>query len=315
VTPYPVVGYIEFPFFDEFHQQTRSLLVWYPVEPLTAGEESPNEWDLFKVALNAPIASSKEKMPVVIISYGYGGTPHQLSWLIKHLIYNNYIVLATQHLDLQNGKPHGNHWQRPKDIHTIIDLFSSKALSSSANLNKIGMAGFSLGGTTAIWLVGGRATKLETIAPGSDYASPEEFRDIDLVLPSLDRDKMSQDWRDNRIKAAFIMAPAWAWIFDEQSLKAVSIPTYVIASSADNVLVTSNNAGFFAKNIPGSSYQTISGEANHYVFISALNEIKRKKANFPPKLNFLIEDSPTVDRNWIQFQVAEEAVNFFNQEL
>ena len=131
-------------------------------------------------------------------------------------------------------------------------------------------------------------------------------------MPLLDKDKMSQDWQDKRIKAAFIMAPAFAWLFDEKNLQKISIPTYLIASSADEVIVTANNAGFFAKNIPNSKYQVIPGEASHYVFMSALNESQRKHAHLPTTLNYLVEDSPQVDRSWIQFEVAKEATDFFN---
>lgn len=315
VTPYPVVGYKEFPFFDESYQKTRHILAWYPVNPETSGEKSPNEWDQFEVAVNAPIMSAKRKFPIIVISHGYGGNPHQLSWLIKKLVYQNYIVLAVQHLDIQNGKPQLNLWQRANDIQTMLDKFSSEAWSSYADLNKIGIAGYSAGGMTGILLAGGRATQLEKITPGPNDATAEEFEGVGLLAPTIDKNKMAQDWRDPRIKAVFLMAPAWAWIFDEESLKKISIPTYLIASSADNVLVTENNAGFFAKNIPGSIYQTIPGKAGHYIFISALNEKERKKADISPELNFLFEDSERVDRDWIQFQVSEQAITFFNQEL
>ena len=228
VTPYPVVGYKEIPFFDASQQKTRSLLIWYPVKPQTTGKESPNEWDQFKIATNAPINSPKGKMPVVVFSHGYGGTPHQLSWLINKFIYNNYIVLAVQHSDFHERKTSCQSLEKGSGYtHALIDLFSSNAMSFFADLNRIGIAGFSLGGTTAIWLAGGRTTKSSKIAPSPKYASQKEFSAIDQVLPSLDRKKMSQNWKDSRIKSAFLMAPAWAWIFDEQSLKEISIPTFI----------------------------------------------------------------------------------------
>lgn len=315
VTAFPVVGYREFSFVDEHYPKKRNVLVWYPVEPQVLGEKSSNEWDRFMVAVNAPIASKGTKKPVVVISHGYGGTPHQLSWLIEKLVYHGYIVLGVQHLDVEEGKLNINHWQRARDIQSIIDLFLSKDFSSNADTNRIGVAGFSLGGTTAILLAGGRATKLDSFAPSAKDASLEEFSETERLSLSLDKNKMSRSWKDSRVKAVFVMAPAWAWIFDEQSLKSISIPTYLVASSADNVLVTSNNAGFFAKHIPGSLYQTIDGKAGHYVFLSALNEPQRKKMNIPPKFDFLFQDATSVDRQWIQYQVAEEAVRFFNQSL
>ncbi len=75
VTPYPVVGYRETPFFDDFQKVDRMLLSWYPVEPTTVGTKSDSPWDLFYVAINAVPAQSTAKMPVIAISHGYTGNP------------------------------------------------------------------------------------------------------------------------------------------------------------------------------------------------------------------------------------------------
>jgi predicted dienelactone hydrolase len=309
VTPYPVVGYEEVPFQDNVQQMSRNLLIWYPINPQLEGTISKNPWDVFNVAIGVPPKTFEAKMPVIVISHGYGGTPHQLSWLIRRLVYSGYIVLGIQHLDLSN---HGNNWQRPQDISTIIDRFTAHPMANYANLNQIGIAGFSIGGTTAIWLAGGRATKLDHIVPGPKDAYPEEFSGVEATLPYLNMKMMSKSWHDPRIKAVFAMAPAWGWVFDEKSLSKISIPTYLIASSADNVLVTQSNAGFFVRNIPKSIYQEIPGKATHYVFISALNEKQQQKLSLPAKLSYLLEDNVSIDRAWIQSEVAQEATRFFN---
>lgn len=315
VTPYPVCGYREISFFDRTSKSERMLLVWYPVDPQTEGTPSPNPWDDFKVAIDAPPMTSKTKRPVIAISHGYTGNPHQLSWLIRGLVHGGFIVLGIQHRDLIDGKVHLNLWQRPLDISTIIDQFSISSMRDAADLNKIGVAGYSLGGTTAIWIAGGRSTKLDTLIPGPEYSSGEDFTRVDEALPTLNRPMMAKSWREPRVKAAFIMAPAWAWLFAEENLQTISIPTYLIASSADTVLVTKNNAGYFAKNISKSVYQAIPGKADHYVFISALNEKERKSADPTDQLSFLFKDDPSVDRYWIQEEVAEEAIDFFHSVL
>jgi predicted dienelactone hydrolase len=126
---------------------------------------------------------------------------------------------------------------------------------------------------------------------------------------------MAKDWRDERVKAAFIMAPGWAWIFDEESLRRIPIPTYLIAASADTVLVAKNNAGFFARSIPKALYQEIPGKADHYIFISALNDRQKKRADPEGRLTYLSEDDVSVDRTWIQLQLVEQAVGFFESAL
>lgn len=315
VTPSPVVGYRTETFFDPAQKMQRDLLIWYPVSPETIGTRSESPWDVFDIALNAPPAASQAKRPVIAISHGYTGSPHQISWLIRALVHYGFIVIGIQHNDLIKGKVHLNHWQRAVDISTIITQFSLGKMASIADLNKIGIAGFSLGGTTAIWIAGGRSTKLKTLIPGPEYASPQDYVFADQALPTLNKEMMSKNWKDARVKAAFIMAPAWSWLFDEESLRKISIPTYLIASSADTVLISKNNAGFFARNIPKAIYQEIPGKGTHFIFVSALNEPQRKKADPSGKLSFLFQDDPSIDRKWIQFEVSQEAVGFFNASL
>jgi predicted dienelactone hydrolase len=312
VTPYPVVGFKDISFFDKTYKMKRDLLIWYPVDPVIVGTPSQNPWDLFNVAINAPLVQSKTKPPIIVISHGYTGNPHSLSWLIRGLVRNGFIVLGIEHIDLINGKVHMNHWQRALDVSTVIDQFSSSPMAKSADLKKIAIAGFSLGGTTAIWIAGGRSTKLNSLIPSAEYAAPEDFAKADEALPTLNKEMMAKDLRDARVKAAFVMAPAWSWLFDETSLHKISIPVYLIAAAADKVLVTKNNAGFFARNIPNAIYQEIPGNANHYIFVSALNETQRKAVKPTADMQVLFENDVSVDRPWIQCEVVEEAVGFFN---
>jgi predicted dienelactone hydrolase len=227
-------------------------------------------------------------------------------------VHEGFIVIAIRHNDLMEGKVHANHWLRAKDIKMIIDQFFASPMGEFAHANEIGVAGYSLGGTTAIWVAGGRTTKLDTLIPGSEYADLREFRLADQALPGLNKEMMNKDWRDPRIKAAFVMAPAWAWLFDESSLERISIPTYLIAAEADQVVITKNNAGFFARHIPHAIYQTIPGKVGHYIFISALNERQRKLADLTGRFDFLFQDDATVDRAWLQLQIGEEATKFFH---
>ncbi len=126
---------------------------------------------------------------------------------------------------------------------------------------------------------------------------------------TLDHSKMTQNWRDPRIKAALLLAPGWGWIFDKNDLNKVSIPVHIVAPQNDGVLVTENNARHFARSIPQAKYRVIQGKANHRIFISRPDAIKF------PDLHRLLEDAPDVDRSQIQAKVAQEAVQFFQSSL
>lgn len=313
--PHAKVGFSQIPFFDDFQETQRSLLIWYPIDASTEVNLSPNPWDLFYTGIDAPIAHQEQKMPVVVISHGWSGDPHELSWLIRELVHAGFFVVGIQHRDIINGKMHINHWMRAQDISLALDHFLSSPMGTLADLNRIGIVGFSLGGTTALWLIGGRTTKLESVMPGPEYADPDNFKSVNDLLSDLNKEKMSQDWKDSRIKAAFIMAPAWSWIFDEPSLKAVTIPTYIIAGANDEVVKTSFNAGLFAKYIPNSFYQEIPGKAGHFIFLTTLSNQKRAVVDPSGKLSFLLDDDESIDRFWIQSKVSTEAIRFFQSVL
>lgn len=315
ITPHAVVGYHEIPFHDRNQALDRTILVWYPVDPLLNGTPSESPWDLFYIAKDAAILNPNQKKPIIVYSHGYLGNPHQLSWLARGLVYGGYIVLAIQHNDTKEGIVHVNHWQRAQDVQTILNEFAQDTFSQWADLDKIGVSGFSLGGTTAIWTIGGRTTKLDTLIPDAKYASPEEYTKTNEALPTLNREMMAKDWRDARVKAAFIMAPAWAWIFDENSLRHISVPSYIVAGQSDHVIIPKTNAGFFAETIPNSKLNMIPGKSGHFVFVSALADNQKKQVLANSDVQFLFIEDASVDRNWVQYQTANEAVKFFNATL
>ena len=108
VTPYPVVGFKEIPLDGEAQTSRRHILVWYPVDAQVGGVPSDDPWDLFNVAVNASPAQLPEKFPLIVISHGYLGNPHNLSWLIRNLVYHRFVVIGIRHMDLIEGQVHAN---------------------------------------------------------------------------------------------------------------------------------------------------------------------------------------------------------------
>ncbi|OJV07781.1 MAG: hypothetical protein BGO14_04650 [Chlamydiales bacterium 38-26] len=313
VTSFPVLGYREIEFFDDYHRIDRTLLIWYPVNEHLEGKMSKNPWDNFKVILNA--TPSLSKMPIVLISHDYAGDPHQLSWLIQGLAHQGFLVLGIQHRDTVEGKAHLNHWQRALDLSKMIDQFSKSPLSGWGNLNKIAVVGYSLGGTTAIIVAGGRTTKLKNFKQESKDFSAEEIAKINEALPTLNKTQMSKDWRDKRIKAAFVMAPSWPGLFDEMTLRKITIPIYILSVDADQGVKSKNNAEHLTKNIPQSIHQQIPGKAGPYVFISNLNAMQKDQADPTHQLSILFEDEASINRAWIQLQVIAEVCRFFKTQF
>ncbi len=138
--------------------------IWYPAS-LSSVE---SEWNIgvFQAgrnALNADVASNPKTFPLIVLSHGTGGAALQLSWLAEVLATNGYLVVAVNH--------HGNTaaedayllqgfmlwWERALDISSVIDqLLSDAKFGPRIDSSRIGVAGFSLGGYTAISIAGAR---------------------------------------------------------------------------------------------------------------------------------------------------------------
>jgi predicted dienelactone hydrolase len=134
--------------------------VWYPTADTTKANVTLDyPFKLTPTSKNADIIPAK--FPLILLPHGTGGNRISLMWLACELAANGYIVAAVDHW----GNTHDNKipenfvkaWDRPLDISFILDkLLIESQFKTRINSNKIGMAGFSLGGYTTIALAGGR---------------------------------------------------------------------------------------------------------------------------------------------------------------
>jgi predicted dienelactone hydrolase len=122
---------------------------------------SPNA-PLFRLGSStprAPIALSARRRPLIVLSHGTGGSTAMLGWLGEPLASAGYIVAAIDH--------HGNTsaesepaaagfmlwWERATVVSRVIDrLLADSAFGPRIDTSAIGVAGFSLGGYTALLL-------------------------------------------------------------------------------------------------------------------------------------------------------------------
>jgi predicted dienelactone hydrolase len=276
------------------------------------------------------MSSSPAKLPLVVLSHGTGGAAMGLAWLGETLAANGYIVAAVNHHGNTGAEPtpplQGTlvWWDRPQDLSVLIDrLLADPQWGTRIDTSRIGVAGFSIGGYTALASVGARLSRTQWQKFCADAATapfcklpPEvsgKFSDEEVehlltkdqrVLNALTH--MDDDYRDPRIKAAFAIAPVVGGAMRRDSLEMIAVPVQIVVGSDDDQAVPRFNAEPMAKAIPNEKLDILP-KVTHYSFLPVCND---RGKNYAKELCI---DPAGVNREALHREVAARAVEFFGQ--
>jgi predicted dienelactone hydrolase len=311
--------------------------IWYPADPTTNKEEiifgGPPETEIFVPVTVAPgveLSTAARKYPLVLMSHGTGGAAIQMMWLGYYLASRGYIVAAVNH--------HGNtaaeskrapqgfllYWERSKDLTTVLDkLLADPMFGARIDRNRIGAAGFSLGGYTVISIAGGvfSSQQFEKFcrSPQRDFTcEPQnEFPDAPSLFEQLKKtDSVVQeslrhagdDYRDKRIKRVFAIAPALGSGFNASGLSRVKIPVSIVIGQADKITPLKTNAQRYANFISSARLTVLPGDIGHYTFLAECNAHGKAVVD-------ICRDAETIDRAAVHQQVAQLAFDFFEKMI
>jgi predicted dienelactone hydrolase len=281
-------------------------------------------------AANAKIAASRAKFPLILLSHGTGGTVQSLAWFATALASHGYIVAGVNHPGNNAIEPHTVQgfmlwWERARDISTLLDaMLADQEFGPRIDTQRIGAAGFSLGGYTVIELAGGITASrrfIEACKAAPDQVSckaPPEFPDLAAkaeALAAADPNfaeairAAGGSYRDPRIRAVFAMAPALGPAVTAESLKAIGIPTAIVAGERDSIVPIDASARYYAAEIPGAELTIFPGAVDHYTFLDVCTDAGRRA--IPP----ICIDRPGVDREAIHNATIDLATKFFGSHM
>ena len=317
-----IVGMKTVHYYDNSRNRPLIADIYYPIVKAD-NDKSDNhtiepEHDIMIRAVrnsSAKVGMKGKNYPLIILSHGYGGSRKHITWLAEYLSTKGYIVAAVDH--------YGNtsyfdvpdialqRWLRPQDITAFLDNFlKDKMWVKKIDHNRIGFAGFSLGGLTGIWISGGVADKFEV--PNAKTSSLYEMAVATTQehIDNIDYKNARKSYKDNRIKASFLISPAQGKAFSAEGLKSIDIPVKIVTGNADKIITVDENAKHYAAGIPRAELFIFKGNVSHLVF---RNRIHDDKKSCVAKYHFDLE--PSIDPKALHDATAAMAVEFFDDHL
>lgn len=307
-------GIMTLNYYDEARNRPLITEVWYPIDPATPAQTPSSLWMRCNEARDAPISTSQSTYPLILMSHGLNGDRYNISWLAEALAANGYIVAAMDHYgNTWNNKiPESSiqPWERPRDISFVLDqLLEDPLLKDRIDSKKIGFAGYSLGGATGMWIAGAQMAALDPQLI-KQHAGDESGQIADEAFAKVDFTQAMKSYRDPRIHAIVVMAPALGWAFTEASLSQIDIPMMIVAPQKDDITPTEQNAKRFAKTIKKASMMILPGEASHYVFLNQASLLGKRVID-----RKYCEDPSSINRKSIHKEVSKKSILFFDQHL
>jgi len=200
--------------------------------------------------------------PICLISHGGGGSNLLYRSIGTHLAKSGYIVIAPEHHgDNRNDRKLSNTDEsavlRPRHLVLALNhVLNEPAFRTAADPSRVAVLGHSMGGYTALALVGAQP-----------YSRQGDRLD---VRP------------DARVSAAVLLAPAVDWYLAPGALDEVSAPLLVITGDQDSITPdehvrnTLNKLPFEKKR----TMLTVTG-AGHFSFLSPFPESMRRREFTP----------------------------------
>lgn len=266
------VGYTEMTLTPAHRNESMPVSIWYPADdggtavlvgqnPVFIGDPAQRD---ARVTLGAH--------PLVLLSHGAAGIPYNLSWLSNALVEAGYVVAAPKH----PGSSFANYAfpavldlrARRADLIRLLDVMLDGVGAIRIDPTDITVAGFSLGGHSALASVGAEA-RLDAYR---DYCRDLSQLDCgwwaqnEFDLGDVSEQAFNVREADPRITRVIAIDPGMTQAYSSESLASITQPVLLMNLADADAVPKAVDATVVAEHIPNASWVAIP-DAQHFSFL------------------------------------------------
>lgn len=291
---------IEVPASGQFH--ALEGVVWYPcAEPATPLKLGPF---IMPVTQSCPVKG--EKLPLVVISHGRGGTFLGHHDTAETLAEAGFVVVAINHpgdnaMDKSRTDDPSVFVERPADIKRTIDfMLGPWRDAETIDSGRIGIFGFSRGGYTGLVAIGANPYFGQRLRLCEGKHTPICDQVHQASLPELAH--------ETRIKAAVIADPLSVF-FTPDSFAGVEVPVQLWSSERGGDGVTPESIAGLVTLLPTTAEFHVVPNSRHFAFLAPCSAAIMTIA---PEI---CADPPGFDRVGFHKQFDAQVLAFFRRHL
>lgn len=275
------------------HRDSVRYTVWYPARSgaretaLTIGPPGAPLFEVGTAAADAAIA--KGRWPVLLLSHGNGGSARMMGWFGTAMARAGYVVIAVDHPGNNGMDPMTEAgsilmWNRVDDLAAALAAVQADpALATDIDSTRLGIAGYSAGGFTALVAAGARPDVQRLLAfcrahPADGVCAPQaETPSLTLArrltaaaTPALAPwvARAGDDRAIAGVGVVFLIAPAMVQAFAPEELEKVTQPVSIVVGAADAVASPATNSDVVVAALPKATLTTLPA-VGHYDFLSS----------------------------------------------
>ena len=298
-----------------------NLFIWYPTD-----DDRPTKLmgqnALFYGHYVRPNAKPKSGThPVVVFSHGSGGNALQVGWLAEALAEKGYVVLAANHpgTTSRDSLPERTVmiWERANDLSEILNWAENPTIEGlSLDTENISVAGFSLGGHSALAISGLQVSKANFI----EYCdrNPGIWDCGWLARGGVDFDEINAElydahYLDSRVGATIAIDPALAPAAIIESAASITHPVMIINFEPHEGVPEALDAAQITEMMPNARYMAIP-QSWHFSFLPECSLLGKIVIGLGGEEN-ICSDWKLRDRSDVHQALIHQIIPFLEENL